>query len=106
MFLQLNRAELSVTTVICPHPKGEGECWTDEHGGAVSWFLMRFGLDCHVGVSFRPARCRSHGRGPVTDETLSLVRCGSSRPTTSCTPLGRSRSVLLTEREIRPVLGD
>lgn len=50
MFLQLNRAELSVTTVICPHPKGEGECWNDEHGCAVSWFLMRFGLDCHVGV--------------------------------------------------------
>lgn len=48
--LQLNRADLTITTVVCPHPEKEGPCWHEEYGCSVSWFLMRFGLDCHVGV--------------------------------------------------------
>jgi hypothetical protein len=51
MALQLNQAEVSITTTICPHPKGEGDCWHQEVGCLVAWFLDRFGLDCHVGVA-------------------------------------------------------
>lgn len=45
--LELNRAEIKVTQVICP---GEGACEHPVHGCVVSWFLTRFGLECNVGV--------------------------------------------------------
>lgn len=46
--LMLNRASLSITTVICPDPNGE--CQNDRVGCIVEHFLMRYGLDCHVGI--------------------------------------------------------
>ena len=49
--LVLNQAELSITTTTCPHAKNSGACWHDEVGCMVTWFLNRFGLECHVGVA-------------------------------------------------------
>lgn len=45
--LMLTRATLSISTITCPHPTGE--CQNARVGCVVSWFLMRYGLDCHVG---------------------------------------------------------
>lgn len=51
IWLTLNQSELSIVTIHCPHSKGAGECWHDEVGCIVTWFLNRFGLECHVGVA-------------------------------------------------------
>lgn len=46
--LVINRATLSITTVVCPTPSGD--CQHHRVGCIVEHFLMRYGLDCHVGV--------------------------------------------------------
>ncbi len=48
MVLELNRAEVRVVEVVCPD--GD-ECRHDVHGCVVRYFLLRFGLDCNVGVA-------------------------------------------------------
>jgi hypothetical protein len=45
--LMLTRANLLISTVSCPDAKGE--CHNERVGCVVTWFLMRYGLDCHVG---------------------------------------------------------
>lgn len=56
MYLELNKAEVVVQTVVCP---GEGECQHERLGCVVQWFMNRFGLDCNVGV------CPPSGEMPI-----------------------------------------
>lgn len=49
LWLELNKAELSVLTVSCPND-GDGECRNRTGQCIVKWFIDRFGLECHVGV--------------------------------------------------------
>lgn len=49
MVLSLNQSELVILTVMCPSP--QGPCHHPEVGCVVTWFLNRFGLDCHVGIA-------------------------------------------------------
>jgi hypothetical protein len=52
MSLVLNKSDLSITTVTCPHgPDSGAACHHPTAGCIVRWFLERFGLDCHVGVA-------------------------------------------------------
>lgn len=51
MVLSLTRSELHITMVVCPFGgKAGGKCHHQKHGCVVNWFLMHYGLDCHVGV--------------------------------------------------------
>lgn len=52
MCLSLTKSEVSISLVMCPH---EGDvsapCHNERVGCVVRWFLMAYGLDCHVGVA-------------------------------------------------------
>lgn len=48
--LQLNQSELVIQTVMCPNGP-DGLCKHYDVGCLVSWFLTRYGLECHVGVA-------------------------------------------------------
>jgi hypothetical protein len=48
LWLELNRNELVVLSVMCP---GGEECRDSKGRCVVEWFINRFGLECHVGVS-------------------------------------------------------
>lgn len=50
MWLELNKAEVVITTVICPHSHDESACRHRKAGCLVQYFLNRYGLDCNVGV--------------------------------------------------------
>jgi hypothetical protein len=47
LWLELNRSELMVLSVLCP---GGEECADSRGRCVVEWFINRFGLECHVGV--------------------------------------------------------
>jgi hypothetical protein len=48
MLLQLNRSEIQALYVSCPE---EGPCQHTVHGCMVRYFMLRFGLECNVGVA-------------------------------------------------------
>jgi hypothetical protein len=49
--LELNRSDVVVTSVFCPHSNDPSKpCRHRSIGCLVEWFLHRFGLECHVGV--------------------------------------------------------
>jgi len=51
VWLELNKAELLVVGVNCPHRnEPDSPCQGPNYGCLVEWFVMRFGLDCNVGV--------------------------------------------------------
>jgi hypothetical protein len=50
MILSLTRSEVHITMVVCPHGGRHGNCHHPKYGCIVNWFLMHYGLDCHVGV--------------------------------------------------------
>jgi hypothetical protein len=50
LYLQLNRNELSVLATMCPGTE-DRKCHVGKFDCIVEWFVMRYGLDCNVGVS-------------------------------------------------------
>lgn len=50
LFLELNRSEVVVTAVICPNSEGSSCRQNRQVGCIVNHFVMRFGLECNVGV--------------------------------------------------------
>ena len=51
IWLELNKSELLVLGVNCPSSEMEpGACQHTRHGCIVEYFLMRYGLECNVGV--------------------------------------------------------
>lgn len=50
LYMQLNRNELSILTTMCPGGD-DRECKIGNFDCIVEWFVMRYGLDCNVGVS-------------------------------------------------------
>ena len=50
LFLELNKSEVVVTAVLCSHAP-EDPCRANRRiGCVVEHFVMRFGLECNVGV--------------------------------------------------------
>jgi len=50
IYLQLNRSELSILSIICPENEDRA-CHTGKFACIVSWFLQTYGLECNVGMS-------------------------------------------------------
>ena len=51
IFLQMNKAETRVIAVLCPFSFDESSpCRHVDAQCVVEWFLLRFGLECNVGV--------------------------------------------------------
>jgi hypothetical protein len=51
IWLELNKSDLVVLGVNCPHKSDPDEaCQADGYGCLVEWFIMRYGLECNVGV--------------------------------------------------------
>jgi hypothetical protein len=50
IILRINRAELEVLEVICPHETGSGPCKDRKNECVVRLFIYRFGMDCNGGV--------------------------------------------------------
>lgn len=50
IILRINRAELEVLEVICPHETGGGACRNKKDECAIRLFIYRFGMDCNGGV--------------------------------------------------------
>jgi hypothetical protein len=51
LILRINRADLEVLEVICPHQDGDAIC-RDKNGECIiSAFIMRYGMDCNAGIS-------------------------------------------------------
>lgn len=48
MHLRLDKTELGIVQVDCP---GTGECAHEQVGCLVKFFLLRFGLECNVGIA-------------------------------------------------------
>lgn len=60
LWLELNKSDLVVVGVLCPHRQdGESACRHRTAGCLVEWFVMRYGLECNVGV------CAPAGELPV-----------------------------------------
>jgi len=50
--LQINRGELEVIRVRCPHEGNSfAPCAHEETPCVVKWFLQTFGMECNVGVA-------------------------------------------------------
>ncbi len=47
--LRLNKADLEVEEVICPHGDEEGPC-NSQLGCIVSYFINLYALECNIGV--------------------------------------------------------
>ena len=47
--LQINKSELDVISILCPHKDGEGECHDPYNGCIVRFFVNRYGLECNAG---------------------------------------------------------
>jgi hypothetical protein len=52
LFLTLTQADVSISMVRCPNEGKSGPCFHPKVGCVVTWFLMNYGLECHVGVSY------------------------------------------------------
>jgi hypothetical protein len=48
IMLRINKAELEVLHIECPGL--ESECYTEEYGCIVRWFIQRFGMECNAGA--------------------------------------------------------
>lgn len=49
--LQINKSELKILQVVCPHKDTENKpCSHPDAECLVDWFVMRYGLECNVGV--------------------------------------------------------
>lgn len=48
--IRINRADVEIISTKCPHQDGIAECKNREGECSVSLFIMRYGLDCNVGV--------------------------------------------------------
>lgn len=50
--LRINKENLEVVSVICPHDgKEERPCGHSDTNCVVRWFLTTYGMECNVGVS-------------------------------------------------------
>lgn len=50
--LQINKSELEVIGVHCPHGgSSDAPCFHEETPCVVKWFLQTFGMECNVGVA-------------------------------------------------------
>jgi hypothetical protein len=47
--LQINKAELEVLSIHCPHEEGDGECHDPYNGCMIKFFIRRYGLECNAG---------------------------------------------------------
>jgi hypothetical protein len=51
VFLQLNKSNLEITAVVCPHiGKEDSPCIHNDVPCVVEYFLQIYGLECNVGV--------------------------------------------------------
>jgi hypothetical protein len=50
LWLELNRTEVVITAVLCPHGGGPAACNHRKAGCLVQHYVNRYGLDCNVGV--------------------------------------------------------
>jgi hypothetical protein len=49
--LQLQKSDLKILAVNCPHKDAEDKpCSHPDAPCVIEWFLMRYGLECNVGV--------------------------------------------------------
>jgi hypothetical protein len=52
VFCQLNKSELQVVDITCPHEnKDESPCRHDDTSCVVKWFMQTYGFECNVGVA-------------------------------------------------------
>ena len=49
LHLRINKAELEVLEVVCPHEEN-GDCKNIAGDCAVAWFVSRFGMECNGGI--------------------------------------------------------
>ena len=49
ILLSINKSELEILQITCPHDDDDGDCHSDA-GCIVNYFINRFGLDCNIGV--------------------------------------------------------
>jgi len=48
--LQINKSELQVVSILCPHEgKEHGECYDQYEDCIVKFFINRYGLECNAG---------------------------------------------------------
>lgn len=48
--LRINRADLEILTVFCPHEVNDAQCKNKFGECTVSSFILRYGMDCNAGV--------------------------------------------------------
>lgn len=48
--LQINKANLEIVSVYCPHDDADAPCRHSDTKCVVIWFVETFGMDCNVGV--------------------------------------------------------
>lgn len=48
--LRIEKSELVITGILCPHVDESPDCHLTSDGCAVKWFINRFGLECNVGI--------------------------------------------------------
>ncbi len=71
--LRIEKSNLVVTGIECPHAES-GPCYVGNDGCAVKWFLMRFGLECNVGVC-EPASVIQIAWALVGEKNLGMDAC-------------------------------
>lgn len=71
--LRIEKSNLVVTSVDCPHEEN-GICNIGPEGCVVKWFILRFGLECNVGVC-EPAPAISIAWALVGDTSLGMDSC-------------------------------
>lgn len=49
LHLRINRCELEVVSIDCPNGES-GQCWVEDFGCAVTWFVDRFGMEPNAGA--------------------------------------------------------
>lgn len=47
--LQINKAELEIVDIECPDSESNGDCYMEDYGCVVTWFLNRYGMECNAG---------------------------------------------------------
>ena len=51
LLLRINRAELEILSIFCPHEEKDGPCKNRKGECIVSTHITRYGMDCNGGVS-------------------------------------------------------
>lgn len=49
VMLRISKAELEIIEIKCPH-NTSSDCWDENHGCLVEWYLSRYGMECNAGT--------------------------------------------------------